>query len=235
MKFYINILLLLICFLSNAQTHVAPVIPVVDSTFTSKLTGDLFYENTYVLGEQYFNQDWADGDILLSNGLLVSNKVIKYNGLIDELIWLNSSNFGKFKVDKSAVSEFWLKNISDHDIHFKRINVSDTSTIHLSNIYAEVKAEGKYSLYIYHRVKVTGSEVVKLEKGSYSFDILTNAPICYIKTPSGHYLKITKLRRTKLLQLFPESKVTIAKMIKSNHLKIRSESDLVKLIELMNK
>ena len=234
MKHYINILLLLICTSANAQTNVAQKIPDIDSTFTSKLTGEFYYENTHFIGDQFFNKDWADGDILLSNGVMIYHKSLKYNGMIDELIWLNSSNFGKFKLDRSSVSEFWLKNILEHDIHFKRINVSDTSVIHRSDIFAEVKVEGKFSLYIQRRVSVNGYESVKIENDSYGFNVLKNTPRYYIKLPSNHYLMLTKIRRRAFLKLFPENKKAITKIIRDNRLNVKIESDFVKLIELMN-
>lgn len=235
MKYYLNILLLLICVSANAQTNVVPKTPDVDSIFAPKLTGDFFFENTHCIGEQYFNKEWADGDILLSNGLLVTNKSLKYNGLVDELIWLNSSNFGKFRLDRSSVSEFWLKDISGLVSHFKRINVRDSSFTHQSDIFAEVKAEGNYSLYIQRKVIIVGSVNVKLENGLCSFDDLKNTPRYYIKHPSGQHSMLTKLRRRAFLKLFPENREAITKIIKENHLKVKVESDFVKLIELMNK
>ena len=234
MKHYINILLLLICISANAQTNVIQTIPDIDSTFTSKLTGEYFYENTHYIGEQFFNKDWTEGDILLSNGTMIYKKSLKYNGLLDELIWLNSSNYGKFKLDKSSISEFWLKNISDHDIHFKRINVRDTSLTRQPDIFAEVKVEGKLSLYIQRKVSVIGSENVRTDNTVISYDDLKNSPRYYIKLPSNQYLMLTKLRRRAFLRLFPEDKKAINKIIKDNHLKVKVESDFVKLIELMN-
>ena len=234
MKHYINILLLLICISANAQTNVIQTIPDIDSTFTSKLTGEYFYENTHYIGEQFFNKDWTEGDILLSNGTMIYKKSLKYNGLRDELIWLNSSNYGKFKLDKSSISEFWLKNISDHDIHFKRINVRDTSLTRQPDIFAEVKVEGKLSLYIQRKVSVIGSENVRTDNTVISYDDLKNSPRYYIKLPTNQYLMLTKLRRRAFLRLFPEDKKAINKIIKDNHLKVKVESDFVKLIELMN-
>jgi len=234
MKHYINILLLLICITANAQTNVIQTIPDIDSTFTSKLTGEYFYENTHYIGEQFFNKDWTEGDILLSNGTMIYKKSLKYNGLRDELIWLNSSNYGKFKLDKSSISEFWLKNISDHDIHFKRINVRDTSLTRQPDIFAEVKVEGKLSLYIQRKVSVIGSENVRTDNTVISYDDLKNSPRYYIKLPTNQYLMLTKLRRRAFLRLFPEDKKAINKIIKDNRLKVKVESDFVKLIELMN-
>jgi len=234
MKRYIYLLLLIICISTNAQTNVVTIVPKVDSVFLSKLTGEFFYEKKQYIGEQFFNIDWANGDILLSTGVTICNKSLKYNGLLDELIWLNTYNFGKFKLDKSFIAEFWLKNILGADIHFKQINVSDTSNVKRQCVFAEVKVEGKLSLYIQRKISVIGSENVYRNGVLYSYDDIQATPRYYIKLPSNHYLMLTKLRRRAFLKLFPEKKKTIAKIIRVNHLNIKQESDFVRLIELMN-
>jgi hypothetical protein len=234
MKRYIYFLLLMICISTNAQTNVVTIVPKVDSVFLSKLTGEFFYEKKQYIGEQFFNNDWANGDILLSTGVTIYNKSLKYNGLLDELIWLNTFNFGKFKLDKSFIAEFWLKNILGVDIHFKQINVSDTSNIKQQCIFAEVKVNGKLSLYIQRKISVTGSENVYRNNVLYNYDDIEATPRYYIKLPSNHYLMLTNLRRRAFLKLFPEKKKTITKIIRVNHLNIKQESDFVRLIELMN-
>lgn len=235
MKNSIFISLLLICISANAQTVILTNTLNVDSVFSSKLTGELFYENSKYIGEQYYNKDWVKGDILLSTGEMIYDKTLKYNGLFDELVWLNPYNFGKFKLDKSFISEFWLKNIQEANIHFKRLNVSDVTDTQLQDIFVEVKVEGKMSLYIQHKILVVGSEEIKKNNTLYSLDDIESRPRYYIKLPSNHYLMLTKVRRLAFLRLFPEKKKAISKIIRDNHLNIKIESDFVKAIDLINK
>jgi len=236
MKNYLYIsLLLLICISTNAQKSAFTKASEVDSIFSPKLTGELFYENKQYIGEQFFNKDWADGDILLSTGEMAYRKSLKYNGLFDELIWLNSTNFGVFKLDKSSIAEFWLRNIVGTDFHFKQINVSETGNLKTQNVFAEVKVEGKFSFFIQHKISITGTEDRYKNKVLYKFDDIDASPRYYIKLPTNLYLMMTKLRRRTFLKFFPTKKTVILKIIKDNHLNVNTESDFAKLIELMNK
>lgn len=235
MKHYIYILFLLICISASAQTNVFQKVPEIDSTFSDKLTGDFFYESKQYIGEQYFNNDWWEGDILLSTGQKLYGKLLRYNGLFDELIWLNTSNYGKFKLDKLSVDEFWMKDKSGENFHFKRINVGDTTSTHRLGIYAEVMVTGKLSLYIQRKISAVGYEDEYKNKIIGRYYNLKSKPIYYIKLPSNNYLTLTKLRRVAFLKLFPDKKNTLNKIIRENHLNVREEDDFVKIIELINK
>jgi hypothetical protein len=234
MRHYIYISLLFICIATSAQVNVRTQIQAVDSTFLPKLTGDFFYESKLYLGEQYYNKDWMTGDILLSTGAMVYDKSLKYNGLFDELIWLNETNFGKFKIDKPFVREFWLKNNPYSTVHFKQINLNEPGNINRQDIFAELRVEGNLSLFIQRKISINRTEFRYVNNVLCQYDVITATPLYYIKLPSNQYLMLTKLRRRAFLKLFPEKKKRIAKIIRTNDLDVSVESDFVKLIELMN-
>jgi len=235
MKHYIYFALLLICVPIYAQTNVGLIVPANDSTFSAKLTGEFFFEGRQYLGEQYFNENWAQSDILLTTGEMIYNVSLKYNGLFDEVIWMNTSNFGKFKLDKSFIQEFWIKNEQGSSIHFKRINVSEPDKDHQPDIFVESGIESKISLYIQRKISVIGSQTLYKNDAFRDYETIEPTPVFYIKLPSNHYLKLNKIRRRAFLKLFPENKKAISKIIRVNDLDISVESDFVKLIELMNK
>jgi hypothetical protein len=45
---------------------------------------------------------------------------------------------------------------------------------------------------------------------------------------------LEKIRRRSFIKLFSEQKKAILKLIRTNHLNLKSEDDLIKTIELMN-
>ena len=234
MKHYINILFLFICISTNAQMNVVQIVPEIDSTFSSKLMGDVFYENRNYVGSQFFNSDWWEGDILLSSGEMVNGKHLKYNGLLDELIWLNTRNLGKFKLDKSFVAEFWLRNTLGTNYHFKQIKVGDAKDIQQQSFFAEVKVEGELSLYIYHKISVVGSVNVRKDNVLLNYNNLENERIYYIKQPSDSFIALHKIRRQSFVSHFPQKAKTINRIIKANDLNIKLEDDFIRLIRLMN-
>jgi hypothetical protein len=226
---------MLMCISIHAQTNVGSIVPAVDSTFMAKLTGEFFYESKQYIGEQYFNVNWEQSDILLSTGEMIHNMSLKYNGLFDELIWMNSTNYGKFKLDRSFVREFWLKDEQGLSTHFKKIDVHESDNGNQPDVYVEIGIEGKISLYIHRKISVVGTKTLYMEDGYRVFGIIEATPVYYIKLPTNHYLKLNKIRHKAFLKLFPEEKKAIDKIIKANHLDVTVESDFVEVIKLMNK
>ena len=124
------------------QTNVVSKIPLVDTTFSVKLTGSFFIERKQFVGQQYYNQDWSKGDILLNTGEKLTDILLKYNGLYDELIWLNTFNYGIFKLDKPAIKEFWLKTGNGSAHHFKQLKIY-TTLDSIQNTFAELLIDNK--------------------------------------------------------------------------------------------
>ena len=227
------IYILLFCMTVNAQTNISKV----DSAFLPKLTGKTYIERKGYKGEQFLNKDWMEGDILLSTGVTIHVTKLKYNGLLDEVIWVNPSNFQQFVLDKSYINDFWFKKPTGQDIHFKRINVvvDPLVTSHSSDIFVEVKIEGKISLYIQRKIVVVGDENIFQNGALYLLESIGPTPLYYIKLPSNTYLTLSKVNRRAFLKLFPEQKKDINKLLRNNHLKFKSENDFIQLIELLNK
>ena len=223
------------CTSINGQINVPVKASEVKSIFSPKLTGEAFIEKKGYKGEQFFNKDWLESDILLSTGEEIHGEKVKYNGLLDELIWVNTSSYQQFKLDKSFINDFWLKNGTGTPNHFKRINVNEQKDTRSSDIFAEVGVEGKVSLFIQRRIKVVDEENIYQNGTLYLSESIGAKPLYYIKTPSNHYLILSRIRKNAFLNLFPEQKKDISKIMKEIHLNLKTESDLVRLIEILNK
>lgn len=223
----------MICISLNAQNNL-PSNSVIDTVFSPKLTGESFFENKQYIGEQYFNNDWERGDILLSTGEMVYNKRLKYNGLFDEVIWMNDTNFGKYQLDKSSISDFWLNSTTGKTIHFKHINIDDTTGGHAIDIFTQVGVEGKVSLYIQRKISITGEANVYINNSLFYFNNIGESPLYFIKNTSNHFTKLSRISQKVLLKVFPEKKKEIAKMMSDNHLNLKTESDLIKVIGWLN-
>lgn len=235
MKHYICFAFLLIGFSINAQNNVTTKVTEVDSIFAPKLTGEAYIQEAGLSGNPFFNDNWLESNVLLSTGSMVYGVKLRYNGYIDEVVWMNSSNLELFKLDKSYIRDFWMKDSLDTPIHFRQINVNDSSASNQSEIFAEVAIEGKTSLFIQRKVSHLIDKISNTGGRNYYTKILEPTPLYYIKGPSNSYSKMGKLNRRSFLKLFPEQKKSISKLIKENHLNLKSESGLIKTIDLMNK
>lgn len=232
MKNLLYLAFLLISFSINAQIQVGTSISKVDSLFSPKLTGELYKPDTISSrGEQFFNREWVESAVILSTGDRIDGVKIKYNGFLDEVIWQNTSNFKKFKLDKSYICEFWLKDEMDSTIHFQRLNITDSTVKNPSGIFVEVAVEGTLSLYIQHKVSHLVDELVAYKY----FIIYEKTPLYYIKLPSNLYFRMSDLNRKDFLNLFPKQKKTLSKMFRANHLNLKTEKGLIRAIDLMNK
>lgn len=233
MRHFIFLACILFSVSANSRLNTFPPVTDVDSIFSRRLTGETFMDLMKYNGNQYINDDWVEGDILLSTGEKVYGNKIKYNGLLDEVIWLNSSGLREYKLDKQLISEFWYKNIRGESIHFKKLSVVKASN-NQSEIFAEVAAEGKVSLYIQRRItKVDGENRFK-EDRLYAFDILGPEPLYYIKLPSNNFAVMSKITRNSFLKLFPTERKSIIKVLNKNHVNFKTESSVVRAIELIN-
>ena len=234
-KNHITLFLLLIFNTINAQTNYVTEIPPVDSTFSTKLTGAYFFEKKQYIGSQFFNIEWVQGNILLTNKEIVQCKSLKYNGLLDELIWLNTCNFGQFKLDKSFIDEFKLKDKADHEVHFKKISIPDSSKNLIKTIFLQVAVEGKLSLYIERSISSQRYEDMIIDNVRCRYSVLKPTPTYYLKISSNKFLIMNKLQRRSFLKLFPEKQKSIIQIMKDNKLEINNESDFINLIRLINK
>lgn len=234
MKYAPYLLFLMMSISINAQSNLITKSYDEDTIFSPKLTGEVFYENKQYVGEQYFISDWVKGDILLKTGSIVYNKSIKYNGLFDEVIWLNTSNFSKYKLDKSFITDFWLKKIQGDTIHFKRINADETNGNHPTDIFVQVGIEGKVSLYIQHKIRIVSEDYMYHNDKLFYYNNIANRPLYFIRLPSTGLTCLNRIHKRTFLKLFPEQRKRIGKLLKDHHLNFKTENDLIKVIGLLN-
>lgn len=234
MKRYILFVFLFISIAANARMA-DKKINAIDSISKTKLTGETWFEQKGYKGEQFFNMAWMECDILLTTGEMVYGEKVKYNGLLDELIWANSTINQQFKLDKPLIKEFWLKTEQGQITHFIQIKINKPTSIHQqSNFFAEVEVEGKLSFYIQRKISVVNKEDVTIDGNLYREETIKPTPHYYLKLPSSDYLLLEKIKLKSFTQLFQSQKKQIENVMKNNNLKLKTEKDLIKLIKLLN-
>lgn len=229
-KILLIIFLLKVVWLS-AQYKPNQNIPQPDSLIYSRLTGDYFFENKYVIGVPYFNKDWENGEVLLSNGDTISNINIKYDGLEDELIWLNSFHFQKIKIDKASILAFRL---NDSQTEFIKINPTNQLNDSVENIFAQQVVRGETGLYIRRMVSLDWPKYYMENNVRRKYDVLIQTPVYYFLKNNNKFEYISKLSRKNLLRVFPEFKDDILIIIRQNQLNLKKEKDLILLVQLLN-
>ena len=181
------------------------------------LTGELFTPDFIVDGSTYFNSEWLPGDIYLSSGEVVRNKLIKYNGLLDELFWKEPKSNNVIKLDKEAILRFHFQNFNgDPAVYFTKIKVRRNNISDSSEAFGQVVNEGNLSLYILHDYKIAATELIRqngklLERTNY-----VEEPVYIFRLTNNKTFVFKHLNRKKLYSISPVNSEKIKEFLKTN-------------------
>jgi hypothetical protein len=203
-----------------------------ESITEPKLIGELFSPKKSIIGSQNFIDEWLDGVVLLSNNITVKNKLLRYNGFIDRVIWLVPGCLQQVKLDKESVDGFCLNaNDTDQPLCFKKIKIKEELTADSVIVYAQELYNNRLSLYAYRKVEFSGREITN---GKYYTDKFSKVNIYFFKLGN----KTTGFKRFKkrdILKLFPGKKEQINNQFSTyKQRRFKSEQDLVRIAELLN-
>jgi hypothetical protein len=206
----------------------------MDSIFEPRLCGTVYEMAVGYKGSQFYNNEWANADILLSNEENISNKLLRYNGFIDEVIWKNNTEQVDVKLEKHFINEFVFKNYNGKSIRFKRILVKLPGIADSTEIFVEVLAESKSSCYVFRKIMVKGYDLKVVNGLTYISDNLAAQPQYYLVLPDKEIILFRHISKRSILKALPEKYMESAKsLIQKNHLSLRSEDNLKIFTEMM--
>ncbi len=228
-KTFFYLIIIFSCSSINGQT-VNP-----DSIFAPRLSGEIYEKQKGLTGKQFYNDDWAEGDIKLGNGEIARNKLLKYNELMDEVIWMQADSSRQIKLEKHFIDEFCFKNYNGRSVRFIRMKTKLPAMTDSSDIFVEVLSEKKASLYVFRNVIINGT-INTVEDGVlYSYNKLEPRPVYILKLPDSKTVTFNRIKKSAILKAMPEEyRITIKGIIQKNNLSVRSEDDLGKLVEMIN-
>jgi hypothetical protein len=196
------------------------------------LSGEVFQSGQASVGSQYFYEEWLEGDVLLKSGQLVERKMLRYNGLLDELIWMPAPTRSQVRVDKNMVAQFSFTLPGEREtVVFENITIRTRFQSSGINIFAQVLYKGDISLYSYRKIKKEDDLARRTDRGVYHIPVLEPDPIYYIVFQDHEALELRKLNNRSLLRLFPEHKREIREILRGNEIRMRSEKDAVQAVK----
>jgi hypothetical protein len=205
----------------------------MDSIFEPKLRGEIFHIQKAVEGNQFYSNEWIMSDIKLSSGEIVFNKQLKYNILLDDIIWLKPNGYEQVKLEKHFINAVYFKNYNGKDIYFKKIRAKLPSMLDSTEIFVEVIAEKAASLYVFRTVRIEGT-VNNVDGIDRYLDRIVPEPIYILLLPDRQTCIFKKISKHSLIKALPEKyKSSVKDRIQQNHLAIRNENDLTKLVDLI--
>jgi hypothetical protein len=202
--------------------------------FEAPLTGQ-FYQMKETNGSQLFMDIPFTGDIILNSGDTVRNKLIAYNGYEDELIWSESGTLSMIKIDRRLVEKFFLYNSRTRQpIEFRHLRGITTGDRQIDN-FAQVLVDDTLSLYVTHLIHIIEkTEHATDEYVTYIDRIEPKPPLYYFGLPGNNFLSIKNPGIRALYNIFPDYKMEIKALLTKYHVTVRNESDLIRIIKLIN-
>jgi hypothetical protein len=199
------------------------------------LIGDVFIPKVG-RGSQFFKDEWLPGDITLVNNFMVYNKILNYDGFIDELIFSKLNSSAKVILDKELVSAFCLKDKKSDSVYcFSKIKIKKDFYMDSCEIYAQILYANKLSLFAYRRVILDEPDQVTKNNKDFFLDVFKPSPIYYFRLPEGKTIGFKRINKKTVLALFPENTDSVKKALKENKLReLKTEADLIRFTEILN-
>jgi hypothetical protein len=186
-------------------------------TSDPSLSGSLYTSSGVIDNSVWFNKEWLFADVYLSNGEIVRNKLLKYSGMLDEVLWRQPETNTIIKLDKSSVHRFhFINNEGDTSVYFERLRVKHDVSVDSSEIFGEEIFRGKVSLFIWHTFLVERSEVSAKSGVYYQNDTYTEVPVYYFRFPDNKIVSTKSLNRKSIVALVPDKKSQIINYYKKN-------------------
>lgn len=202
--------------------------------FEQGLSGSLYIPGRKLIGDPYFPREkWIRGDVRLTTGATVKDKLLRYNGYMDELFWLYEGDYSQVKVDRDMIDGFIL-NTPTGGLRFTRITVHVPPLIWNREVLGQVMYEGDISLFCYRRVIETGLGDYLSDDKIYGGRKVRASHLYIIMLPCGKQATISRIRRSSILNLFPENRAEIRRLLRQNRLRPYNEAGLVEAMKLLD-
>lgn len=189
------------------------------STPHAKLSGEAFVFNLYASGSQYLFEEWTAGEVRLSTGAVVKAESLRYNGYLDELIWLNPLGSVPVMVDKSLVSSFVIHSPSNREpLVFEKISHRSWYATEPSDIFAQVLYRGEMSLMAFRNIRRTGENTLFTESGITVRENISPSHEYFLLSPEGQVHQLRKFNRRTFRRLFPDHRAEIRRALRGIHI-----------------
>ena len=198
-----------------------------------KLIGDLFVNQVTGTVSQYFIDEWLYGTVFLTNHLVVQNKLLKYNGFLDRVIWI-TDNYQQVKLDKESVDGFCLNEKYTHKSYcFQKIRIREELSSDSTLVYAQLLYKGNLSLYAYRKVIHAGT--TESQDRHYIIDEFEKKDVYYFKFADNQTAGFKKINKKNILKVFPGKKEEIINLFRSaRQRQFKTQEDLIEVAALLN-
>jgi hypothetical protein len=196
------------------------------------LAGDVFSFGMISSGSQYFHDEWLSGEVMLTNGESVSAQFLRYNGYLDELIWLPSTSRSPVRVDKGLVRRFSLDMPGQAGpVVFENLGLCEAFLLQESDYFAQRLYDGHLTLLVRREV-VRDGRLPRTDGGKiYHITRLKKRPVYLVVMPGHEIFTMRKIRHRFFEDLLPQQRRELREVLRHHRIRVRSEADLIRAVE----
>ncbi len=209
---------------SQVSQNARYIADIVDPSMTNS---ELFYASKYkeISGSPYIEKEMQKGTIILKDNRKVEDVMIRYNAYEDALLYQIDKDQVTM-LDPPVINGFEYRN---NDKVFTYISIS---ILEGKRHFYEVIYEGKSTLVVQHRIKLTektnnaGSYGASDMQGS----AFKQSDIYFLMDATGKSSEVN-LTKKSLISALGSHDEELQAFIKKNKLKVKENTDLIRLLE----
>ena len=196
--------------------------------FDEKLVGKAFVNPNLKNKIQFFN-NWTKGDVIFTNGVVAQNKLLRYNGYVNELVWLRKQDYQVSVINRQLINGFVLYNPDGSEMaRFIKQNMNEWYALDSVVMYLQVLTDGPVSFYSYRKISANKTDTEFFTDYQYFLKIND-------KTSNFVISNWAFINQINLVRQFKTDKSAIRAAIRSEHLKLKGEREIARALELYNK
>lgn len=201
------------------------------SYFEAPLIGRRYLPPPNGDGSPFLFNGIVNGDIVVTTGDTVKNKLLRLDGLRNELVWMNDQ-FGYIGLDSSQIKAFTLYPKKDSPHHFTKMAIKLPSRTDSSYCYIEILNDTVFLTYAYRYIEVIKEQQV-IDGALRETNLFKPVATYFIKL-QGFPIKQIALRRGSLLKAFPSYSKNMKKILNKSKIRaIKNEQQLKEAVLLL--
>jgi len=222
-----------IVFISNAQEMHSPLVKLTpaSNSLNYKLPGIRYYVRPSYMGSEFLTEKWCPANLVLENGDRYDSILVRLNSYLDELIEYNNRINATIMLDKAAISGFDITFEDGLTGHFQKIYFDKFPK---GDRYFSILYEGKLKALLWYKTIETQTSVYVDPSGFMHNTEFVLTRNYYIEFPGGEIVKFA-LKRRSFLQVFPEHKKQVRRLLRKNDVLLKTEDDISKAVSLIEK
>ena len=200
-----------------------------NQTFVLTMNGQAMLVNKYanlVSGSPYLNDSWQDGKLMIDDNHSYIPLTFKLNLLDNTLHFRDSA--GHEMVTNNRIKDLVIPNANYGDIHFTQVDAIPDQHNAGSNVWVQVLANGKATLYKYIRKQLVETRPY----GASTVEQRVNDQEFYYVGYAGNLNRVKKVK--EIVDVINEKKSELEQYISSSKLPEKSPVSFQQLVEYYN-